>query len=454
MKVAVIGGGVTGLTAAWRLQAAGHAVRLFESAPRLGGSVRTDAADGWLVEAGPNSFQDSSPEIGGMIGELGLGPERIVPDPAAKNRYLAKDGRLVALPTPSDVAGLLSTPLLSFGTKLKITAESARKPRARGYDISVADLVRDHFGAEVLEKVVQPVIGGIFAGDAERLSTRHAFPKIWEAEGKTGSLVRAGFEAAKRRRESGLAVAAPLVSFRAGLQALTDALAARLAPGSVQLSAQVRSIGPGPGGRWSASWDGLGGPGAELFDAVVLAIPAWALAQLEVGAPGRRPLSSLGAIEHPPVASVFAGFRRDRVGHRLDGFGVLVPASERRSVLGVVFSSSLFAGRAPDGHVAVTAFAGGALQPEIARLPRDELVARVCGDLRALLGAQGEPAFARHTLWPRAIPQYNIGYGSHLEAITACERGHPGLFIGGNARDGISLSDCILSGTALAKRVS
>jgi protoporphyrinogen/coproporphyrinogen III oxidase len=452
MKVAVLGGGVTGLTAAWRLAAAGHSVRLLESAARLGGSVRTDAAEGWIIEAGPNSFQESSPEIGAMIAELGLGPERVAPEPGAKNRYIARDGKLVALPTPSNVAGLVSTHLFSFGTKLKITAEAARRPRPRKYDVSVADLVRDHFGSEVLERIVQPVIGGIFAGDAERLSTRHAFPKVWEAEGTHGSLVRAGFEAAHSRRELGLA--APLVSFRRGLQALTDALASRLAPGSVQLGAQVRSVAPIPGRRWRASWDGPPGPGSEEFGAVVLAIPAWALAQLEVGGAGGRPLSSLAEIEHPPVASVFAGFRRDQVAHPLDGFGVLVPASEKRSVLGVIFSSSLFAGRAPDGHVALTAFVGGALQPEIARLTRDELVGRVCGDLRALLGAKGEPAFVRHALWPRAIPQYNLGYGRHLEAIGACERGHPGLFIGGNARDGISLSDCILSGAALAKRVS
>jgi oxygen-dependent protoporphyrinogen oxidase len=388
-----------------------------------------------------------------MIEELGLGPERIAPEPGAKHRYIAREGRLVALPTPSDVASLVSTPLFSFGTKLKITGEAARRPRARKDDVSVADLVRDHFGSEVLERVVQPVIGGIFAGDAECLSTRHAFPKIWEAEGTTGSLVRAGLEAARRRRELGLQ-ATTLVSFRGGLQALTDAIAARLAPSAVQLNAQVRSAAPVPGKRWLVSWDGPKGPGSEEFDAVVLAIPAWALAKLELGGAGERPLSSLGEIEHPPVASVFAGFRRDRVSHPLDGFGVLVPASEKRSVLGVIFSSSLFPGRAPDGHVALTAFVGGALQPDIARLPKDELVGRVCTDLRALLGAQGEPAFARHTLWPRAIPQYNLGYGRHLEAIAACERGLPGLFIGGNARDGISLSDCILSGAALAKRVS
>jgi protoporphyrinogen/coproporphyrinogen III oxidase len=454
MKVAVLGGGVTGLTAAWRLSEAGHGVRLFESAPRLGGTVRTDAVDGWMVEAGPNSFQDSSPEIGALIGELGLGPERIGPAPAAKNRYVVRDGALVALPTPSNVAGLVATPLFSFGTKLKITAEVARAPRSRGEDISVADLVRDHFGAEVLDRVVQPLIGGIYAGDAERLSARHAFPKVWEAEGTTGSLVRAGFEGARRRRELGLPAASPLVSFRGGLQALTDAVAARLAPVSVQLGATVRSIGPGSGARWRAAWDGPAGAQAEQFDSVVCALPAWGLASLEIGGEGARPLSGLGEIEHPPVASVFAGFRRESVSHPLDGFGALVPASEKRSVLGVIFSSSLFPGRAPEGHVALTAFAGGALRPEVARLPEAELVERVCADLGALLGARGKPAFVRHTLWPRAIPQYNLGHGRHLEAIAECERGHPGLLIGGNARDGISLSDCIMSGISLAKRVS
>jgi protoporphyrinogen/coproporphyrinogen III oxidase len=452
MNVAVLGGGVTGLTAAWKLSAAGHSVRLFESAPRLGGTVRTEAVDGWLVEAGPQSFQDSSPEIGALIRELGLGPERIAPGPAARNRYIVRNGELVALPTPSNLAALVATPLFSFGTKLKITGEAARKPIVRAGDVSVADLVRDHFGSEVLERIVQPFIGGIYAGDAERLSARHAFPQIWEAERTTGSLVRAGLEAARKKREAGAAPESPLVSFRGGLQALTDALAARLAPGSVSLGAEVRSVAPGTGARWRVSWEGPEGTRDAPFDSVVCAIPAWGLARLEVA--GTRPLATLGEIEHPPVSCVFAGFRRDQVRHPLDGFGALVPSSEKRSVLGVIFSSTLFAGRTPEGHVALTAFTGGALQPEVARLPKAELIERVCADLRDLLGAQGRPAFARHTLWPRAIPQYNLGYGRHLGTLSECEKAHAGLFIGGNARDGISLADCILSGAALAKRVS
>ena len=159
---------------------------------------------------------------------------------------------------------------------------------------------------------------------------------------------------------------------------------------------------------------------------MVSALPALSLARLEIGPGGSCPLSGLGAIEHPPVASVFVGFRRDQVQHPLDGFGALVPAAEKRSILGIVFTSSLFPG----------------------------LVERVCSDLRFLLGAHGRPAFVRHTEWPRAIPQYNLGYGRHLEAMAECEARHPGLLIGGNVRDGISLPDCILSGVSLAKRVS
>jgi oxygen-dependent protoporphyrinogen oxidase len=452
MKVAVLGGGVTGLTAAWRLQDAGHDVRLLEASMRLGGSVRTDRSEGWLVEAGPNALQES-PEVRALFDELGLGPERIEASSDARNRYIVRKGELVALPTPSDVAGLVSTPLLSFGSKLKVTSELARSPRKRPDDVSVADLVRDHFGGEILERFVQPLIGGIYAGDAERLSARHAFPKIWEAEQSTGSLLRAGFEASKKRKALGLPPST-LVSFRDGLQALADALAERVGPKSILLEAEVHSIAPGAGGRWRVAWNGPKGESSAPFDRVVAALPAWALARLKIGAGGARALSALAAIEHPPVATVFIGFRRDQVLHPLDGFGALVPASENRSVLGVIFSSSLFPGRAPAGHVALTAFAGGALQAEIALLPKKELVELVQDDLRELLGAKGKPAFVRHALWKRAIPQYNLGHGSHLEAFAQCERDHPGLFIGGNARDGISLPDCILSGAALAKRAS
>jgi oxygen-dependent protoporphyrinogen oxidase len=454
MIVAVLGGGVTGLTAAWRLSKAGHSVRLFESGPRVGGSVRTDLVDGWLVEAGPNSFRESSPEVGALLAELGLGGERIESALAAANRYIAVRGALAPFPSPSSVLGFASTYLLSARSKWRILREVARPPRARSQDISLGEFMRDHFGEEVVERAVQPFVSGVYAGDPERLSARHAFPWVWEAERATGSLVRAGAANARRRRALGLSPSPAIVSFRGGMQALTDALASRLPAGTVALDADVRAIGPGSGARWRVGWKEPAGDRAAEFDCVVAAIPARSLARLEIGPGGGCPLSGLAAIESPPVASVFAGFRRDQVRHPLDGFGVLVPASEKRSILGIIFASSLFPGRAPEGRVALTALAGGALQPGIATLPAAELIDRVCADLELLVGARGRPEFVRHTLWPHAIPQYNLGHGRHLDLMAECERLHPGLFIGGNARDGISLPDCLLSGVSLAKRVS
>jgi len=406
-----------------------------------------------MVEAGPNSFQES-PEVAALLGELGLGGERVEASPASRNRYIVLDGKLAALPQPSSLREFMATGVLSLGAKWRVAREYSRKPIERTQDLSVGDFMRDHFGAEVVAKVVQPFVSGIYAGDPERLSARHAFPRIWEAERATGSLLRAGAASARRRRAAGLPPSPAIISFRKGLQALTDALAARLPRGSIEVGADVRSIGPGTGARWRVDWSGPQGPGHGQFDCVAAAIPAWGLASLQIGPDGATPLSGLGAIAHPPVASVFVGFRRDQVRHPLDGFGALVPATEKRSILGVIFNSSLFEGRAPAGYVAVTVLAGGALQPEIARLPQDELARRVLSDLGTLLGAQGTPAFVRQKLWQRAIPQYDLGHGLHQDAMAQCERGNPGLFIGGNARDGISLPDCVLSGLSLAKRVS
>lgn len=450
MTVAVLGGGITGLTAAWKLTEAGHAVRLFEAAPRLGGTVQTEAAGGWTVEGGPNSFQEDSGEIRTWLEALGLGGERIEAAPAARNRYMAMRGRLVAL--PSSAGKLLSTALLSPRGKLAVLLELARRRRIRTDDLSVGDFVREHFGNEVLERVVQPFVSGIYAGDPERLSARHAFARLWEAEKNTGSLIRAGAARARRRRELGLASSPALVSFRRGLQALPVALAAQLPSESIALNAAVHSVEAAPDARWLVRWGATEGARTQEFDAVVCALPAQGLSRLEIGSRGTTPLSLLGEIEHPPVASVFVGFRREQVRHPLDGFGVLVPATEKRSILGVLFSSSLFPERAPAGHVALTVFAGGALQPEVARLEHGALLERVLGDLRSLLGTEGEPAFVRQTLWPGAIPQYTLGFGRMLEAMAECERNHPGLFIGGSVRDGISLPDCMRSGVSLAER--
>ena len=450
MTIAVLGGGVTGLTAAWKLAEAGHEVRVFQAGKRPGGSVRTLRKSGWLFDAGPNAIREDA-KTRGLIEELGLSTERIEAAPASKDRFVAFRGSLVAVPSASSPADLLTTPLLTMGSRLRIAAEAAFKPRNRTADVSVADFVREHFGEAVLERAVQPLVGGIWAGDAERLSVQYAFPQAWDAERKSGSIVRALAEAARVRKAEGLP-SPSVISFRTGAQALTDALASKAGDASIRTQAEVESLAKGTKRRWRVTW---GGPasGEDDFDWVVCALPADALARLKVGKAG-RPLEGLADMDYPPVATVGLGFRREKVSHALEGFGALVPAAENRSILGVIFSSSLFPGRAPKGHVLLTALAGGALNRETALLPAAQLIQRICGDLRDLVGAEGDPAFTEHVLWPRAIPQYNLGFERHLQAMEEAESLFPGLLIGGSVRDGISIPECLDSGVELAKRVS
>ncbi|MBI3886853.1 MAG: protoporphyrinogen oxidase, partial [Opitutae bacterium] len=233
-----------------------------------------------------------------------------------------------------------------------------------------------------------------------------------------------------------------------GLRTLIDGALAKLPPGTVRLDAAVETLIPGRPHR--LVWQQAGQAGSAEFDAVVLAIPAHGIAQLTFGTLGERSLAMLDAIPHPPVSSLFLGYRREQVAHPLDGFGGLVPEKERREVLGILFSSTLFPDRAPAGHVGLTIFAGGMRQPDNARLGTAALLERIAPDLRDLVGAAGAPAFVKHTFWPRAIPQYIIGYERYRDAIETAEQSAPGLFVGGNARDGISLPDCVKSGERLA----
>lgn len=447
-RVAVIGGGLTGLTAAWRLHTRGHQVRLFEARDRLGGAVRSERSDGWLVEAGPNSLQLGSGDAAAVLRELGLEEKKLAANPAAKNRYLIRDGQLQAVPVSPPA--LLSSRLFSTPAKLGVLKEFFARRRERAADPSLAEFVRDHFGQEFVDYALEPIVSGIFAGNPEKLSTRHAFPKLLELERTHGSLLRGQIAQARRRRANGGGSPPQLVSFPEGLQTLIQTLAAALPPGAVELGAKIDALQPGPPWRLSCGQNGTAR--TEEADTVILALPASALASMRVS--GTQPLTALSEIIYPPVASLFLGFRREDVDHPLDGFGLLVPGREQRPLLGVIFSSTLFPGRAPSGHVALTVLAGGTRQPHIACLAPDALLKTVLPDLRSLLGVRSDPVFTRHTLWPGAIPQYNLGYERFHDTMTAAEKNFPGLLIGGHVRDGISLSACLTAGLRLAEHAA
>lgn len=481
LPIAIIGGGITGLTAAYRLIAQGHSVRLFEASSRLGGNIRSTREGDWLIEAGPNSLQ-ATPAVSAFLKELGLTP--LAAAPAAKNRYIVRDGRPQA--APGSPPAFLKSSLFSAGAKFRLLAEFLKRPRNRqrtanggaGYsdeDLSLAAFAEEHFGRELVDYALSPFVSGVYAGDPNKLSARLAFPMLWEAERTHGSLIRAQIASARAKRARGEpAGPPPIVSFAEGLEDLPRALAARLPAGSIQLNTRVtavRSVAvsatatatvtePAPAASiksetvwevaYASSSPDEAGVATERFRSVILALPATALSALSIN--NTRPLSALSEIEYPPVSALFLGYRRDQVAHPLDGFGMLVPAIEKRSILGVLFNSTLFPRRAPDGHVALTVMTGGALAPELAKLDDAELLARVRVDLEQLLGVRGEPTLMRRAVWPRAIPQYNLGYGRFLDEISATEAAHSGLFIGGHVRNGISLPNCLTAGEKLAAR--
>ncbi len=449
LPIAIIGGGITGLTAAYRLARQGRPFRLFEAAPRLGGNIRSERHDGYLIEAGPNSIQ-LTPPVATLLTELGLTP--LTASAEAKNRYIVRNGHPV--PAPSSPPEFLKSPLFSTAAKLRLFGDLFKRPRQRPTDVSLADFVADHFGSELVDYGLRAFVSGVYAGDAQKLSARHSFPLLWEAERTQGSLIRAQLAATKAKRARGEPTGpAPIVSFTDGLETLPHTLAARLPAGSVELNARVTDLVPGQ--PWKLLWDRPGQGGAtwtETFSAVILALPAAALAALPIGPMGERPLASLSEVGYPPVSSLFLGYKRDQVTHPLDGFGMLVPPVEHRVPLGVLFNSTLFPGRAPAGHVALTVMTGGALRPDLARLDDAPLLTLVRNDLAGLLGVRGEPAFVRRNVWPRAIPQYNLGYERFLDLIARTESAHPSLLIGGHVRDGISVPNCLAAGEKLAAR--
>jgi oxygen-dependent protoporphyrinogen oxidase len=441
--VAVLGGGITGLTAAWQLQRAGFTPVVFEKSGRVGGAIGSLRIDRWLHELGPNSMLEGAPELARFIEEVGLGERRVYAAPEAARRYIVRDGRPVAM--PGSPVGFLTTRLFTPWAKFALLGEPFRRRAPADAEESVAEFVERRLGSEFLDYAVNPFVGGVYAGDPRRLSVRYGFPKLHALEQEHGSLLRG---ALARRNTSG-GPKGRMFSFLEGMEELPRALARPLGD-RLRLSSGVRTLRP-HGPYWELAVEQGGVVHHEMFSAVVCALPADALARLRFeGVPPAQRLDRLSEIEHPPVASVFMGFRREDVAHPLDGFGLLVPEVEHGHVLGTLFSSTLFPGRAPTGHVALTTFVGGTRQPEIAGLADGPLHDLVRGELSRLLGVRADPTLVHVQRWPRAIPQYTLDYHRHKDAIAAFEASAPGLFIGGNARDGISLANCIQSGQRLA----
>ena len=450
--VAIIGGGITGLTAAFRLQRKNIPVTLYEASDRVGGVIQTLRHDGYLAEFGPNTLLETSPMISGLIGDLGLTSRRLDSDPMAKNRYVVRGGRLINM--PGSLPGFVATPLFSPAAKLRLLLEPFIRRHDQSREESVAEFVRRRLGPEFLDHAVDALVGGIYAGDPERLSLPQAFPKLDALERDYGSLIKGQIFGARKRRESGEVskAHAKKLSFDDGLQVLPEALCAELRD-KVRLNSPVSALAQSDK-AWNVKWRSHGSEVQTEHSAVVYAGTAFGLSKMQIQSHQPVNVSSFAKIQYPPVASVVLGFRRQDVAHPLDGFGMLIPRLPGFRILGSIFSSSLFPNRAPAGHVTLTSYIGGARSPELALKNPEELFDMTLEDLRVLLGINGEPTFKHHVLYAQAIPQYNLGYGRFRNLMTEMETATPGLFFAGHYRDGISVSDCIVSGEKVAGRLA
>jgi len=450
--VAIIGAGITGLTAGFYLKRKGVPVTLYEAGDRVGGVIQSIREHGYLAEFGPNTILETSPRVTQLVMDAGLAARRLDPHPRATARYVVRYARPIAM--PGSPLGFFTTKLFTARAKLAVLREPFVPRRRDGREESVAEFVLRRLGREFLDHAIDALVAGVYAGDPYRLSVPQAFPKLGQLEARYGSLIRGQIFGARERKRRGEIAKdrAPKFSFDEGLQVLPETLRERLGE-AVRLNTAVTRLARTAEG-WTLDLRARGQPARAEHSAVVYAGTAFQLAGLEVQVAAPLSLGALAGIRYPPVASVVLGFRREDVAHPCEGFGMLIPRIEGFRILGTIFSSSLFPNRAPAGHLTLTSYIGGERHPELASLPPDKLFALTCEDLRVLLGVRGRPTFQHSVFYPRAIPQYNVGYGRFRELLADGERQAPGLFFAGHYREGISLSDTIVSGGRAADRAA
>jgi oxygen-dependent protoporphyrinogen oxidase len=446
-NVAVIGGGAAGLTAALGVRRNEHTVTLFEASDRIGGVIRTERQGGFQADLGPNSMLAPPPAVRSLIRDLGIGTQRLDSSPSASRRYVIRNGRPQAMPASG--LAFLTTSLLTLGSKLRLLAEPFNRSRPTVPEESLAGLVRRRLGQDLVDYALNPLVAGVYAGDPEQLSSIHSMPILGSLEARYGSLLGGAIRMMRERKSDTKEPEGRLFSFLEGMETLPRALATQLRP-DIRLRTRVTRLAPIEG-SWLLTLEGPDGSVRQLFDAVICASPAHALAAMEFEGREGNAWRGLENIRYTPVAVVVSGYRREDVAHPLDGFGALVPEVEHRQTLGTLFSSTLFPGRAPEGHVTLTTFVGGARQPEIALGGEAAITAAVERDLRDLLGVRGTPVVRMLQVWPRAIPQYNLGYTMHTTAMDRLEEANPGLFLAGSYRNGVSVGDVMTSGALAAQ---
>lgn len=462
--VIVVGAGISGLSTAYELHRRGARVLLLEAGTAPGGAMQSQRFDGgFQVENGPNTVVSRSVELEQHLSDLGILEQRVVADRAGARRFILYNGVPTLIPTSP--GALVNSPLLSTGGKARMLAEPLI-PKASTPDESVAAFFQRRLGSEVFEHLVDPFVSGVYAGDPRELSMRATFPTLWQAEQRGGSLIPGMLSAPRKPRPAASPAAngnadgkgngskrprSVMMNFTGGLSMWAQAIADQMGEQAVWYNSPVTRLAIASPG-WAVTVQRDGTPQTLHTQIVVLAVPTSVLADL-LAPLDVATADVLRPIFYPPLAMVHLGFRKQDVDHPLDGFGMLCPAREQRRMLGVLFPSSLFPGRAPEGMHLTTTFVGGARAPHLAQQDDAALIAMVRDELRSTLGVRGAPTFKHVVHWRQAIPQYRAGYQQVLDALHRCESLFAGLHIIGNFRDGVSVEQCWRKGHTLGQEL-
>jgi protoporphyrinogen/coproporphyrinogen III oxidase len=456
-RIAIVGGGISGLAASFALEErrrAGESLEyaVYESGPRFGGVLATEQVDGCLVEAGPDSFLTEKPWAADLCRRLGMEDQLIGSNDGHRKTYILVKGKLTPMPdglmfmVPTRLAPTLLSTLFSPATKFQMVREWRFAPRESEADESVAALVERHYGAEMVERLADPLLSGVYGGEAAQLSVRAVLPRFVEMESKYGSLGR-GMLAAHKNLKPAQSAPPIFTSLKGGMQQLTEALVARLSGDVLRANCHVQAVQ-----KQDRGWVVSAGYASDRFDAVIVATSATAAASLfEITS---APLASeLKAIPYSSSMTVALGFDKDVRAALPAGFGFLVPRSEGKRMLAATFVHNKFPHRAPEDRALIRCFLGGSRDEQILQLPDDEILGIVREELRQVLGLGAEPLFSRVYRWRGAMAQYTVGHLERLQRIESLLKQLPGLALAGNAYHGIGVPDCVRSGEAAAQQV-
>lgn len=456
-RIAIVGGGISGLAAAFALEErrrAGDSLEyaVYESGPRFGGVLATEQVDGCLIEAGPDSFLTEKPWAAELCRRLGIEDQLIGSNDGDRKTYILVKGKLTPMPdglmfmVPTRLAPALLSTLFSGATKFRMVREWRFAPRQSRSDESVAALVERHYGAEMVERLADPLLSGVYGGEAAQLSVRAVLPRFVEMESKYGSLGRGMLAACKNMKP---AQSAPPIftSLKGGMQQLADALAAGLSPGTLRPNTRVEAVQ-----KQDRGWIVSAGYASDHFDNVIIATSATAAVPLfEITCAGLA--SELKAIPYSSSMTVALGFDKDVRAALPAGFGFLVPRSEGKRMLAATFVHNKFPHRAPEDRALIRCFLGGSRDEQILQLPDDKILGIVREELRRILGLNSEPLFTRIYRWRGAMAQYVVGHLERLQRIESLLKQWPGLALAGNAYRGIGVPDCVRSGEAAVQQV-